>query len=352
MHSTDLNEFWSALLEKAYAKLHGSYEALMGGTTCEALSDFTGGITEVFELDEPPSYLFEILEKGFERSSMMGCLIYPQNEDPEYETPEGLICGHAYSITKVKAFDLNGETVKILRLRNPWGNEKEWNGAWCDKSQEWSMIDEKLKKELGLIFDNDGEFWMSFEDFVSYYDHLEICNLSPDCLISDHVDVNWNLKEFKGEWVTGISAGGCRNYLETFQQNPQYVMKLEKPGEVVIALMQKNRRSKCVGVNFLRVGFIVYQLSDEDLLNKPQKTEFFMYNKSVGSSKYLNLREVSRRFKLHAGNYLIIPSTIQPNLNGDFWIRMFSENCSAFKEHDEDVEVENWGANVSYDNGD
>lgn len=55
----------------------------------------------------------------------------------EQETPEGLVKGHAYSITKIKYVDIATPTKKgkipLIRLRNPWGNETEWKGAWGDQ---------------------------------------------------------------------------------------------------------------------------------------------------------------------------------------------------------------------------
>jgi calpain, invertebrate len=55
----------------------------------------------------------------------------------EARTSEGLVKGHAYSITRVKYVDITTPTmsgkIPLIRLRNPWGNEAEWNGAWSDK---------------------------------------------------------------------------------------------------------------------------------------------------------------------------------------------------------------------------
>ncbi|XP_008471786.2 calpain-A isoform X4 [Diaphorina citri] len=355
LHSSTDNEFWSALLEKAYAKLHGSYEALKGGSTCEAMEDFTGGVSEMYELNEAPSNLWQILLKAHERSSLMGCSIEPDPSVLEMQTPQGLVKGHAYSITRIKYVDISTPNtsgkIPLIRMRNPWGNEAEWNGAWSDKSQEWRFIPDHEKRELGLTFDDDGEFWMSYKDFLKYFSRLEICNLSPDSLIEDAMSRDrgkkWEMSVYEGEWVRGVTAGGCRNYLETFWCNPQFKITLTEVDEndedgkctVIIGLMQKNRRAqKKTGAECLTIGFAVYQIEDPDNVPTPLDLNFFKYNASCARApSFINLREVSCRFKLPPGVYCIVPSTFEPNEEGEFILRVFSEHKNNMEENDEEV---------------
>ncbi|KAK9885849.1 hypothetical protein WA026_013727 [Henosepilachna vigintioctopunctata] len=343
LHSTEENEFWSALLEKAYAKLHGSYEALKGGSTCEAMEDFTGGVTEMYELDNPPPNLFKILDKAFQRASLMGCSLEPDPNVLEAETSEGLIRGHAYSITKVVYLDIATPNVTgkipLLRLRNPWGNEAEWNGPWSDGAPEWRYISEDDKKRLGLIFDNDGEFFMSFKDWEKHFDRLEICNLNPDSLSENETKnkKKWEMSIFEGAWVRGVTAGGCRNFLETFWNNPQYRITLTDVDDddddnkctCIVALMQKNRRQikTSSGEELLTIGFAIYYLPNPEHAPQPLDMNFFKYNASVARSpSFINLREVSCRFKLPPGTYCIVPSTYDANEQGEFLLRVFSEH--------------------------
>lgn len=85
-----------------------------------------------------------------------------------------------------------------MRIRNPWGNETEWNGAWSDGSAEWQYIPDDEKENIGLNFENDGEFWMSYKDFRSMWDQLEICNLSPHALEDCSEHVTWQVKQVEG----------------------------------------------------------------------------------------------------------------------------------------------------------
>ncbi|XP_038185964.1 calpain-3 isoform X4 [Arvicola amphibius] len=350
--SNHLNEFWSALLEKAYAKLHGSYEALKGGNTTEAMEDFTGGVTEFFEIKDAPSDMYKIMRKAIERGSLMGCSI-DTIVPVQYETRMacGLVKGHAYSVTGLEEALFKGEKVKLVRLRNPWG-QVEWNGSWSDGWKDWSFVDKDEKDRLQHQVTEDGEFWMSYEDFVYHFTKLEICNLTADALESDKLQT-WTVSVNEGRWVRGCSAGGCRNFPDTFWTNPQYRLKLleedDDPddSEVIcsflVALMQKNRRKdRKLGANLFTIGFAIYEVPKEMHGNKQHlQKDFFLYNASKARSKtYINMREVSQRFRLPPSEYVIVPSTYEPHQEGEFILRVFSEKRNLSEEAENAISVD------------
>uniref|UniRef100_A0A7N6FJ29 Calpain-3 n=1 Tax=Anabas testudineus TaxID=64144 RepID=A0A7N6FJ29_ANATE len=337
------NEFWSALLEKAYAKLHGSYEALKGGNTLEAMEDFTGGVTEFFELSDAPKDLYTIMKKALERGSLMGCSIDALSaSDMETRTEHGLVRGHAYSIIGLEECDevAKDSRIRLIRLRNPWGWVL-WKGPWNVNSKEWSTISTADRDNLKKQTVEASEFWMSFDDFKRNFTKLELCNLTPDALQGDERNT-WTVSVNEGRWVRGSSAGGCRNFPDTFWTNPQYRLQLyeedddPEDGEVVctvvVALMQKGRRmQRHKGVKFLTIGFSIYEMCGQ---NQHLQKDFFLYTASKAKCKtYINLREVTERFRLPPGEYVIIPTTFEPHQDGEFILRVFSEKQSTSEAH-------------------
>ncbi|KAL6050537.1 hypothetical protein STEG23_005153 [Scotinomys teguina] len=322
LHSADHNEFWSALLEKAYAKLNGSYEALKGGSTIEAMEDFTGGVAETFQTREAPENFYDILEKAWKRGSLLGCSIDILNaSESEARTPFGLIKGHAYTVTGLDQVNFQGRRTKLIRVRNPWG-QVEWNGRWSDG--------------------------MAFEDFKAHFDKVEICNLTPDAL-EDNALHKWEVTIHQGSWVRGSTAGGCRNFLDTFWTNPQIKLSLTERDEgqdgctFLAALMQKDRRKlKRFGANMLTIGYAIYQCPDKDQDKDGHLSrDFFRYHASLARSKtFINLREVSGRFQLPPGDYILVPSTFEPHQEADFCLRIFSEKRAVTRDLDENTDID------------
>ncbi|XP_053568565.1 calpain-2 catalytic subunit isoform X2 [Bombina bombina] len=348
VHSAEGSEFWSALMEKAYAKLNGSYEALSGGSTTEGFEDFTGGIAEWYELKKAPANLFKIIQKALKTGSLLGCSIdITSAAETEAITFQKLVKGHAYSLTAAEEINYNGRLENLVRIRNPWG-EVEWTGAWSDNSNEWNSVDPADRDRLIKRCD-DGEFWMSYKDFLRQYSRLEICNLTPDTLASEKYK-KWSLVKMDGTWRRGSTAGGCRNYPDTFWMNPQYMVKLEEEDDdpddnevgctFLVGLIQKNRRKqRKMGEDMHTIGFAIYEFSGQT--NVHLSRDFFLRNKARDKSDtFINLREVLNRFTLPPGEYIIVPSTFEPNKIGDFCLRVFSEKNTESQVVDDDIEAD------------
>ncbi len=236
------NELWGSLLEKAYAKLYGSYMSLESGQTYDALIDMSAGIQESIDIQKMASsnqtdQLWTLLERSYQKNAIMCCSILPDPSIKEARLSNGLVKGHAFTLTSVALVDLDGSTERVVRVRNPWGDSVEWNGDWSDRSEKWDRLSEELKSKIEYAPEADGEFWMGFADFVVNFDTVQMCHLNPDSYVENEFEeeeeesgrtTTWKTEYFHSAWSTemGTASGSGREDLTKFWTNPQFLVHL------------------------------------------------------------------------------------------------------------------------------
>ncbi|NWV39358.1 CAN14 protein, partial [Grantiella picta] len=347
------NVFWGALLEKAYAKLYGSYEDLQIGQVSEALVDFTGGVNTRIKLAEAPPDLWGILTRATYSRSLMGCQTHLGVYSPAVSLffiqttkvlKNGLVAGHAYTVTGIRKVTCQYGPENLVRLRNPWG-KIEWKGDWSDSSYKWELLSPK-EKILLRKKKEDGEFWMSLRDFKIHFIDLVICKLTPD-LMSQEDGKKWMYSLKSGRWVKGSTAGGSLGFCNgNFWMNPQYwlnVLPVEDSKKspslcsVVISLMQKHSSKHRNRAPHLFIGFLLYKVWGGNTFlfsffpaqyqesNRKLPPGFFTRHQPVNKHQvFLDEREVTYDFHLEPCVYVIVPSTLEPQQESEFILRVFS----------------------------
>ena len=143
---------WPMIFEKAFAKMHRSYECTQLGSAADALQYLTGGVVEeqllaVLSKDEEWKLLRDLTAKRDGRQVFIACGISAQGHGAhtapsrvssiyDFELRKmGLVRRHAYSVIQTK--ELNDATVRLVQIRNPWANETEWRGRYGDADPQW-----------------------------------------------------------------------------------------------------------------------------------------------------------------------------------------------------------------------
>ncbi|XP_069692223.1 calpain-5-like isoform X2 [Periplaneta americana] len=368
------NEFWIPLVEKAYAKLHGSYEALEDGHLADALVDFTGGVSETVDLkgndyseqEEKRTMLFEkLLEEVRDHSVMCSLITISSPSEMGKRTEVGLFQGHAYAITSVKKVKMGEtslrklfqgrETFPMVRLRDPRGDGRISTGEsksndveeadyaystsqltrLLSRNPEWSKIKDTERERLGLTLDQEGEFWMPLEDFVSNFSELIICRLFNTNIFT--VSRTWHEVVIKGEWCIGAKgtsqdrSGGGPTFTETYLRNPQYMFDIKKNEEEIVIQMLQDPPivpHEAPGLQRHLIGFIVIKAEEN---RKYRLHEQWHYLPTVIAVDHIRRRELYYRGFLCRGRYILVPSTYRPEEIGGHMVRMFSDSDIHFR---------------------
>lgn len=145
-YSADMGEIWAMLLEKAWAKLHGSYCMIRKGSTISAMPHLTGAASSTIDhnfINDSDS-LWTRLNDAVERKYAVTCSTQ-ETDLPSLSRRHGIISGHSYSILATHRFKHKSAKVRLVKLRNPQGTN-EWQGDWSDKSDKWTP---KIRADLG-----------------------------------------------------------------------------------------------------------------------------------------------------------------------------------------------------------
>ena len=217
-------------MEKAYAKYYGNYGMLQYGAVHLALHNLTGAESESVSIGQATRganrrMMWKNLLKYKMNGYLMGCGSVTADVADKEVQESGLVFGATYTVYEVREID--GHC--LIKLRNPPGDHGEWKGDWGDSSPVWTR---RLKKILGWVEEEDGCFWISWDDFCLSFQYIYIAKY--------YDPRTWKKWEFDGWWRDKTAAGlpGKHNPKCVVENNPQYSLQVIRPTDFCFHLRQ------------------------------------------------------------------------------------------------------------------
>ena len=224
-------ELWVSLLEKAWAKVNGSYARIgCRGFMNETFDVLTEAYTEEIHMEEyinkkekknRKEELWKMLEDYFDKKYFITAGTSDDIEEEEGEEI-GLVPGHAYTlIQKYKVETVVGEE-RLVKLKNPYG-DTVFSGDWNYDCKKWT---EEIKKncEYNKNEEKYGIFYMSYDDFCEYFDLINVAKLEKNYQTT-YLKIKKN-QAIKCQIIRLIiKEDNTHVYIQLYRKNPRIIKK-------------------------------------------------------------------------------------------------------------------------------
>ncbi|MBN3305524.1 calpain-7 [Amia ocellicauda] len=347
-YSSNKNELWVSLIEKAYMKVMGGYD-FPGSNSNIDLHALTGWIPEriamhsdnqAFSKDDTFRMLYQRFHKGHVLiTTATGVMTEEEGER------RGLVPTHAYAVLDVREYKGN----RFLQLKNPWSHLR-WKGRFSERDEK-SWTPELLKylnfdPKMAQKFDN-GVFWITWEDLCQYYDVIYL---------------SWSPSLFKESSCIHSTWDGKQGPVKdaySLANNPQYKLEVQCPqgGAAVWVLLTRHitdkddfaqNREFITLVVYKTDGKKVYYPSDPPpyidgirinsphYLTKIKLTSAGTHTFTLVMSQYEKQNTIHYTLRVYAGckfNFSKIPTpyTQSKRINGQ-WKGQSAGGCGNYKE--------------------
>ena len=193
------NNIWPMIIEKAFAKIYGSYYNLQKISTQEILEMLLFYKVETIFIKLNYDYLWNVI-LTINKDDIRG-IIGNINEDKNDENQLGLLNNSSYYIDSVFEEIIDNKYYRLLKLKfpiiknmeifNPTSNKEnilnilpinscnnyKWKGKFSYNSYEWNY---KLINRIKYDINRDelfGFFYISFDDFIDNFSSITIVDL-------------------------------------------------------------------------------------------------------------------------------------------------------------------------------
>ena len=238
------DNIWGFLLEKAYAKMYGSYQRIESGDPTEALNVLTGAPIKIFTKGEyslkkkPQGYnlsekdqIWEFIRINLNNSFLVTARISMSSSFD--------LVSNNYGILKVTV--IGPRNQRIVKLRDPKGEHglnpllKEKSLKLIQSLQEITNIDEMSQM--------NGCFWIDFDSFYERFESVGIC------------------KAREGFENYHVQVAQSRKFSSSFVE-----VKVDQKGLIYFTVYQKNKKHFKDELNYKysNIRVLVAEMKDDN----------------------------------------------------------------------------------------